>query len=86
MPFIFPVSQTLIKQIEVKTSKQKFLFHYWFWHEGADVAEPHFEDPELNIHGHLTVTNPVKDGEIVNIDGDEAEIKAVLGVFDNISM
>jgi|GEM_PF-1510716 len=42
-------------------------------HEGADAAygpaEPLFEDPALNKHGHLKVTNPVKHGETINIDG-----------------
>ncbi len=41
--------------------------------EGADAAygpaEPHYDDPELNVHGHLPVTHPVKEGETVNIDG-----------------
>lgn len=32
-------------------------------------AEPHFEDAALNVHGHLPVTHPVKDGEEVMIDG-----------------
>lgn len=41
--------------------------------EGADadysIKEPEFEDPSLNVGGHLPVTYPVADGESVTIDG-----------------
>jgi Alkyl sulfatase C-terminal len=41
--------------------------------QGADAAyaipEPHFDDPALNVSGHVPVNRPVKDGEEVVIDG-----------------
>lgn len=48
-------------------------FGHFLPKQGADAAygipEPVFDDPSLNMRGHLPVTHPVKDGEEVTIDG-----------------
>ena len=49
---------------------------FYLPHDGPDAvfgpAEPQFDDPALNLMGHMPVTHPVKDGEEVMIDGLQA--------------
>lgn len=43
--------------------------------EGPDaeysITEPTFDDPALNASGHMPVTHPVEDGQVITIDGLE---------------
>ncbi|SMC92584.1 Alkyl sulfatase BDS1, metallo-beta-lactamase superfamily [Desulfocicer vacuolatum DSM 3385] len=48
-------------------------FGFYLPKEGEDAAlvpqEPLFDDPKLNLSGHVPVNTPVKDGQSINIDG-----------------
>ncbi|MGI9294180.1 MAG: alkyl sulfatase dimerization domain-containing protein, partial [Pseudomonadales bacterium] len=48
-------------------------FGFYLPHEGADavygIKEPTYNDPALNVMGHVPVNRPVKDGEEVEFDG-----------------